>query len=160
VTDVVDKATRSRMMAGIRGKNTLPELLVRRGLHKRGFRYKLHDRRLPGAPDLVFPKRRAVIFVHGCFWHAHETCTYFRLPRTNEQFWAAKISGNCARDAGARALLIAAGWRVLYIWECSLRGAGQAARADRVNDAVATWLNSGGRWSQIGADGILVDAGS
>lgn len=108
-------------MAGIRGKDTRPEMILRRGLHARGFRFRLHDRRLPGSPDLVFPGRRAVIFVHGCFWHGHG-CHLFRLPATRQEFWRAKIEGNAARDALAEGALAADGWRVLSIWECALKG--------------------------------------
>lgn len=98
------------MMAGIRGKDTRPEMILRRGLHARGFRFRLHDRRLPGSPDLVFPGRRAAVFVHGCFWHGH-ACPLFRLPATRQEFWRAKIEGNAARDKGAEAALLADGWR-------------------------------------------------
>ncbi len=139
--DVVDAATRSRMMAGIRGKDTRPEMILRRGLHARGYRFRLHDRRLPGSPDLVFPGRRAVIFVHGCFWHGHD-CHLFRLPATRQEFWRAKIAGNAARDAVAEGALVAAGWRVLTVWECSLKGREKLA-VETVLDRVAAWLVAG-----------------
>ncbi|MCC5957703.1 MAG: DNA mismatch endonuclease Vsr [Natronohydrobacter sp.] len=141
MADVVDAATRSRMMAGIRGKDTRPEMILRRGLHARGFRFRLHDRRLPGSPDLVFPGRRAAVFVHGCFWHGH-ACPLFRLPATRQEFWRAKIEGNAARDKAAEAALLADGWRVLTIWECALKGRGRLP-AETVLDRAAEWLVNG-----------------
>ncbi|PWK55600.1 very short patch repair endonuclease [Roseicyclus mahoneyensis] len=141
MADVVDAATRSRMMAGIRGKDTQPEMILRRGLHARGFRFRLHDRRLPGSPDLVFPGRRAAVFVHGCFWHGH-TCPLFRLPATRQEFWRAKIEGNAARDKAAEAALLADGWRVLTIWECALKGR-ERLPVETVLDRAAEWLVNG-----------------
>lgn len=129
------------MMAGIRGKDTRPEMIVRRGLHARGFRFRLHVRRLPGTPDLVFPRRRAVIFVHGCFWHGHD-CHLFRLPATRRELWRTKIGGNAARDAAAEDALAAAGWRVLTIWECALKGR-ERLPVEAVLDRAAEWLASG-----------------
>lgn len=108
-------------MSRVRGKNTKPELLIRRALHAAGLRYRLHGAKLPGKPDLVFPARRAVIFVHGCFWHGHH-CSLFRLPATRTEFWSEKIESNRRRDAVALGSLRSAGWRVLTIWECALRG--------------------------------------
>lgn len=139
--DIVDAATRSRMMAGIRGKDTTPELIVRRGLHALGFRFVLHDRRLPGKPDLVLPRWRAVVFVQGCFWHGHD-CLLFRWPKTREAFWRDKIGRNRARDAAAEAELDAAGWRVLRIWECAMKGAGRIG-VEMVPPLAAVWLRSG-----------------
>lgn len=109
------------MMSGIGPKDTKPEMQVRRGLHALGHRYRLHARELPGRPDLVFPKRRAVIFINGCFWHGH-ACHLFRWPGTRPEFWRAKIGGNILRDQQTRQKLQEAGWRVLDVWECSLRG--------------------------------------
>lgn len=120
MADVVDKATRSRMMSGIRGKNTKPELLVRTYLHARGFRYKLHTSNLPGKPDLVFPKYRTVLFVHGCFWHGHQHCKYAANPKTNSDFWIKKLSANRDRDLKNESLLQTLGWHVLTIWECEI----------------------------------------
>lgn len=119
MTDVVDKKTRSRMMSGIRGKDTKPELIVRRYLHRHGFRYRLHDRKLPGHPDIVLPKYQTVVFVHGCFWHRHD-CTRFVWPKTRRKFWAEKISGNVQRDQVNAQLLRDMGWQVLVVWECDL----------------------------------------
>lgn len=120
MTDVVDAATRSRMMAGIQGKNTRPELFLRKALHAMGFRYRLGGKGLPGKPDIVFPRRRVVIFVHGCFWHMHE-CKYFKWPATNPQFWHEKLDGNVQRDRRVAVELQSRGWTVLTVWECELK---------------------------------------
>lgn len=121
MTDIVDRETRSRMMAGIGGKNTLPELVLRRTLHARGLRYRLHVRKLPGTPDMVFPRFRAVCFVHGCFWHRHAGCPYATTPATRPEFWKAKFDSNVERDRRNRLALLEAGWRVAIVWECALR---------------------------------------
>ena len=128
--DVVSAATRSRMMSGIRGANTKPELAVRKYLHARGFRYRLHRRDLPGRPDIVLPKYRAAVFVHGCFWHAHHGCRYFKMPETRRAFWEAKLLGNSARDAEQLQALGRLGWRVAVIWECALRSRPAEAGAE------------------------------
>lgn len=120
MTDVVDAAIRSRMMAGIQGKNTQPEMFLRRALHSMGFRYRLGGQGLPGKPDLVFSKRRAVIFVNGCFWHRHQ-CKGFKWPASNPQFWRDKLDANAQRDSRVAAELQAKGWTVLTVWECELR---------------------------------------
>ena len=135
------------MMAGIRGKDTKPELIIRRGLHALGFRYRLHDRRLAGQPDMVLPRYRAAIFVHGCFWHGHD-CLLFRWPKTRETFWQEKIGGNRRRDAEAEARLDHAGWRVLKIWECSIKGVGRIG-AEAVLPLAAEWLGSGATTGEI-----------
>lgn len=120
MVDVVDKATRSRMMSGIRGKNTKPELLVRKALHALGFRFRLHVKELPGKPDLVFPKHRAVVFVQGCFWHRHQQCRYAAVPKSNVEFWAEKLDENRKRDVLHEQQLKILGWRVFTIWECEI----------------------------------------
>lgn len=120
MTDVVDAATRSRMMAGIQGKNTQPEIFLRTALHAMGFRYRLGGNGLPGKPDIVFSKQRAVIFVNGCFWHRHE-CTYFKWPATNPQFWQEKLNSNAHRDGRIATELQSKGWTVLTVWECELK---------------------------------------
>lgn len=112
--------TRSENMSRIRGKDTQPEMTVRRTFWAAGLRYRLHDKRLLGNPDLVFPSRRAIVFVHGCFWHCHEGCGNFRIPKTRTEWWAAKLARNKARDVEVRAELEAAGWRVFVIWECEV----------------------------------------
>ena len=118
--DIVDSATRSRMMSGIRGTNTKPELVVRQFLHVRGLRYRLHVDGLPGRPDIVLPKHRAVVFVHGCFWHRHKFCRFATTPSTNRQFWLDKLTGNVRRDRRHGTELSKQGWRVLIVWECDL----------------------------------------
>lgn len=117
---MVDGATRSRMMSGIQGKNTKPEMFLRQALHSMGFRYRLGGNGLPGKPDIVLTKRRAVIFVNGCFWHQHE-CKYFKWPATNPQFWRKKLNDNAHRDSRVAAELQAKGWTVLTVWECELK---------------------------------------
>jgi DNA mismatch endonuclease, patch repair protein len=108
------------MMAGIRGTNTKPELAVRRFLHRLGFRYRLHDKRLPGRPDLVLPRYRTAVFVHGCFWHQHPGCRLAAKPGTNVDFWRAKLEGNVARDERVRSQLAESGWKALTVWECEV----------------------------------------
>ena len=108
-------------MAGIRGRDTKPELAVRRAVYRLGFRYRLHVRNLPGTPDLVFPRRRAVLFVHGCFWHRHTGCRLAYEPKSNVEFWRLKFARNVARDATATSQLADMGWEVLTIWECEVR---------------------------------------
>lgn len=130
-------------MSGIRGKNTKPELLVRKGLHARGFRFRLHSPNVPGKPDLVLARYRAAIFVHGCFWHGHD-CHLFRLPSTNSQFWQEKIGRNRSRDLQVREQLATSGWRVMVIWECALKGRTRLDPAGLL-DRVAAWLSGGGQ---------------
>lgn len=121
MVDIVDAGIRSKMMSGIKGKNTKPEWMVRRYLHREGFRYSLHRRDLPGKPDLTLPKYRAVIFVHGCFWHLHQGCRFATLPATRPEFWLHKLEGNRARDQHQAQVLMRDGWRIAVVWECSLR---------------------------------------
>lgn len=122
MVDVVSPTDRSRMMAGIKGKNSQPELLVRRLLFASGYRFRLHRRDLPGTPDIVMPGRKIAIFVHGCFWHMHEGCRYAKMPTTRPDFWKTKLEANVGRDRRAVEKLLALGWRVLCVWECSTRG--------------------------------------
>lgn len=118
--DIVSPDKRSQMMAGIKGKNTRPEMLVRRLVHGMGFRYRLHRKDLPGSPDLVFPRLRKVIFVHGCFWHRHPGCKFAYTPKSNKQFWLQKLESNTRRDARALKALDALGWDILVVWECEV----------------------------------------
>lgn len=141
------------MMAGIRSANTRPEMLVRRGLHALGYRYRLHVRQLPGKPDLVFPSRRAVIFVHGCFWHGHG-CSLFRWPSTRQEFWRSKIGANIARDGMTRERLIGTGWRVLELWECALRGRDRQP-VETVLAACAKFIDGSDMQATIGSSSIV-----
>ncbi|WP_432209059.1 very short patch repair endonuclease [Acinetobacter variabilis] len=139
MADIVDSPTRSRMMAGIRGRNTKPELLIRSLLHRKGFRFRLHVKDLPGKPDIVLPKYRAVIFIHGCFWHGHQDCHLFRLPATRTEFWQEKILRNQTNDSRAVEILLASNWRVCIVWECSIRGARKDP--EKVVSTIADWLS-------------------
>ena len=121
MTDIVDRKRRSELMAGIRSRNTTPELTVRRIAHRMGLRFRLHRTDLPGSPDLVFPKHRLVVFVHGCFWHRHEGCRYASTPKSRMTFWMEKFAANVARDARQEAALRARGWRTLVIWQCETK---------------------------------------
>jgi DNA mismatch endonuclease (patch repair protein) len=129
MADVHNKATRSYNMSQIKGKNTKPEMLVRKFLHAQGFRYKLHDKALPGKPDLVLPKYKTVIFIHGCFWHGHEGCNYYVVPKTRTDWWLKKINGNIANDQKAMIALEKEGWKIITIWECDLK-------ADKISETL------------------------
>ena len=146
--DIVDASTRSRMMAGIRGKDTRPEVLLRSALHRHGFRFRLHDRRLPGRPDLVLPRYRAAVLVHGCFWHRHEGCRYATTPSTRPEFWESKFEANVLRDREVLTMLRAAGWRVATVWECALR---KPIDVEETSRALGGWLRDGGEDFEIGA---------
>ena len=132
--DVVSPTIRSRMMSGIRGKDTAPERIVRSVAHRLGLRFRLHDRRLPGSPDLVFPRHRTVVLVHGCFWHRHD-CGLAAVPKTRADFWAAKFAANQQRDLRNRTLLEQQGWRVLEVWEC------ETHEPDAVKRRLALWFS-------------------
>lgn len=136
--DVLTPEQRRLNMSRIRGKDTAPEMIIRRALHARGFRYRLHDKRLPGKPDLVFPRHRAVIFIHGCFWHGHN-CHLFRWPTTRAEFWQKKISQNQARDTKSERELTAQGWRWMAVWESQLNQ-GQEQVLDGLIDKCAKFL--------------------
>jgi DNA mismatch endonuclease, patch repair protein len=138
MVDVVDKATRSRMMGGIRAKNTRPEVGLRSALHRLGLRFRIHDRRLPGCPDIVFPKYRAAVQVHGCFWHRHEGCRFTTIPSSNPEFWQHKFDANVARDRESQQKLEGQGWRIAIVWECAVR----QRTADAVAADLANWLRS------------------
>jgi len=144
--DVVDKVTRSRMMAGIRGKDTRPELLLRSALHKKAFRFRLHDKRLPGRPDIVLPKYNAVIFVDGCFWHRHKGCKYTTTPKTRIEFWKKKFKESTSRDQRNHAELLEAGWRVAVVWECAIK----KWPAECVAQKVSRWLEGEQQTLEIG----------
>jgi len=133
------------MMSGIRGADTRPELLVRRHLHAAGFRFRLHARALRGRPDLVLPRWKAAIFVHGCFWHRHPGCRYATTPATRPEFWREKFERNLQRDAAVRVALEDEGWRVATVWECALR-----RDPAQTLDALAAWIRSGAPSAEFG----------
>lgn len=135
-------------MSGIRGKNTQPELLVRRALFASGYRFRLHRRDLPGAPDVVLPGRKVAIFAHGCFWHMHAGCKNAKLPATRPEFWRGKLEGNVQRDRRAIELLVADGWRVLTVWECATRDPITLAR---LSESLSRWIEGSERTGVIGA---------
>lgn len=142
MVDVVDQATRSRMMSGIRGKNTRPEMVVRQFLHAHGFRYRLHARNLPGSPDIVLPKWMVAVFVHGCFWHRHQGCRFTTTPGSNAERWQTKFEENVARDRRDIRQLVSTGWAVIILWECGLREVEGGRRSirwllDRIRDPSA-----------------------
>ncbi|MCT2539978.1 very short patch repair endonuclease [Sedimentimonas flavescens] len=154
MTDIVDQQTRSRMMAGIRGKDTKPELALRRALHVRGFRFRLHSNKVYGRPDLVLPKHHAAVFVNGCFWHRHQGCRYTTTPSTRQDFWQAKFKANVARDEAVSGKLLEDGWRIATVWECALR------KPDQVNstaDLLTAWLRSNELQLQIGDEDSRTD---
>ena len=132
--------------ASIRGKNTTPEVRLRKALHGAGFRFRLHSAKLPGRPDIILPKFRAALFVHGCFWHRHEGCSNASVPKSNPKFWEDKFARNVERDKANVAGLHAVGWRVAIIWECAIRKRGEADVAEEL----AVWLKSGGRDLEVG----------
>ena len=145
MADTVSPEVRSRMMAGIRRRDTKPEWAVRRHLHARGFRYRLDVRKLPGSPDIVLSRHRAAIFVHGCYWHRHPGCRYATTPKSNAAFWKGKFDRNVERDAAAIGALEEAGWRVAVVWECGLR-----------RDRLADSLDLLDAWIREGEGGIVV----
>ncbi|MES2849962.1 MAG: DNA mismatch endonuclease Vsr [Bacteroidota bacterium] len=123
MADVHNKEQRSYNMSRIKGRDTKPEMLVRKFLFANGYRYRLHDKKLPGKPDIVLPKYRTVIFVHGCFWHGHENCKYYKVPQTRTDWWLNKINGNIANDDKATKALKKDGWKIITLWECDLKPA-------------------------------------
>ena len=139
--DIVDPATRSRMMSGIRGRDTKIELVVRKALHARGLRYRLHNRSLPGRPDIAFMGVKAAVLMNGCFWHGHD-CSFFRLPASNTEFWREKIDANRRRDAKALDSLHALGWRTATVWECAIRNRPVEEFAHLL-DCIESWVRAG-----------------
>ena len=137
--DVVDKQTRSRMMANIKGKNTKPEITIRSLLHRQGFRFRIHDKSLPGKPDLILKRYKAVIFVHGCYWHRHENCKLASTPKQNKEFWLKKFDENLRRDGEVYYQLKLLAWRTAVIWECSIRD--KKNLPDYIK-TLTTWLKS------------------
>lgn len=141
--DVLTPEQRRLNMSCIRGRDTRPEMTIRQALHSCGYRFRLHRRDLPGCPDLVFPRYRAVIFVHGCFWHGHD-CPLFKWPGTRRAFWENKITRTAQRDAQNIAALLQLDWRVLILWECALRGSGRLTHED-VTQRCSSFLSSADR---------------
>lgn len=131
MADVMTPEQRSRCMAAVKGKDTKPEMIVRKYLFSRGMRFRVQVRKLPGNPDIVLPKYKTVIFVNGCFWHGHEDCKYFRLPKSNVEFWKEKIGRNIERDRESMQALLDLGWKIIRVWECELRN--KANREDTLN---------------------------
>ncbi len=142
--------TRSQMMARIRSADTKPELVLRKALHAIGYRFRLHVRSLPGCPDIVMPKYRCTIFVHGCFWHGHDGCRNFRTPKTRPEFWSAKIGSNRDRDRRSVDALLGAGWRVLVVWECATR----SFEVDNLVSIIAEWLQSSETSAELSSGGL------
>lgn len=147
MADVVSREKRSQMMAGIKGKNTRPEIAIRKALFALGYRFRIHDTRLPGKPDVVFPGRKAVLFVEGCFWHQHD-CHLFKMPSSRQDFWRNKIESNKRRDVRVRDELQAQGWRYLTVWECALKGRTRLP-FPVVIDRIRAWLESTERTGEI-----------
>jgi DNA mismatch endonuclease, patch repair protein len=141
MVDTVDAATRSRMMAGIGSRNTQPELLVRRNLHARGFRYTLDGAGLPGRPDIVLPNWKVAIFVNGCFWHWHG-CHLSKIPDANRAFWETKLMATQARDYVSQMAIVSAGWRVAIVWECALRGKLAESQLPRLSRNLERWIRA------------------
>lgn len=152
MADIVSPEKRSQMMSGIRGKNTLPEMIIRKALHKLGFRYRINVRNLPGKPDLVFARYKAVIFIHGCFWHGHEDCRLFKWPSSRIEFWKTKIIRNRELDQAAVGKLLSEGWRVGVIWECSMRGKSKRTK-DYIINRTTGWILSNKPYFQL-RDGV------
>lgn len=138
MADSTVASTRSKMMAAIRGKDTRPELMVRSALHAKGYRYRLHLSRLPGKPDIVLASHKAVVFVHGCFWHRHNGCHWCTFPKTRTEFWQTKFALNIARDASQQEQLLQLGWRVATVWECATK----ASDFGCIIEELSTWLKS------------------
>jgi DNA mismatch endonuclease (patch repair protein) len=147
MVDVVPINVRRRMMSGIRSTNTIPERIVRSGLHRRGYRFRLHVVDMPGRPDIVLPKHAVAILVHGCFWHGHR-CPLFRLPATRVRFWRNKIETNCRNDIRNHRRLLQRGWRVLTVWECALKGSGRIS-PDDLFARIERWMSTSHRSGTI-----------
>ncbi len=161
--DVMTKEQRRLSMSHNRSKNSSPELLIRKALHRAGFRYRVCDRRYPGSPDIVLPRYYAVIFINGCFWHAHANCRYFRFPSSNQTFWLKKFLRNRERDARNLREYQERSWRVCVVWECAIRGPRRKQKIDELTAKVIHWLEEEGdpflelrgAWSPEGSGGDL-----
>jgi DNA mismatch endonuclease (patch repair protein) len=155
MADVVDKATRSRMMAGIKGKDTNPEIFLRKALFALGFRFRLHRPDIPGRPDIVLPKHRALVLVHGCYWHGHQ-CRNFKWPVTNAQFWRDKIDANRRRDRENLSAQRKAGWRIIIVWECAIRGSMKRAPTIDVVTLISRWIATGRDYAVVDTRGLHI----
>lgn len=147
--DIVNSETRSRMMSGIRSKNTKPEIIIRKGLFNRGLRYRINDKKVFGKPDIVLKKHKAIIFIHGCFWHGHIGCKNFKMPSSNREFWVNKIDVNRKRDGEVLNYLHATGWRICIVWECAVRGKYQLNKIDETIQKLYDWIISDNIWLEI-----------
>ncbi|MDO9296804.1 very short patch repair endonuclease [Bradyrhizobium sp.] len=152
--DVVDKITRSRMMSGIRGKDTKPEIGLRSALHRRGLRYRLHVAGLPGRPDIVLPRHNAIVEIRGCFWHRHQHCAFCTKPASNVPFWRAKFGDTIKRDKRNVEALRKLGWRVAIVWECSVKEQG----ADAVADKIAAWFQTRSWFKEVSSRSARAEA--
>lgn len=139
-------------MAGIKGRDTKPEVLIRKALFAAGFRFRLHRKDLPGSPDIVLPGRRVAVFVHGCFWHAHPGCRYAKTPATRREFWEAKLAANAERDRRARDALLSSGWRVLVVWECATRS---TAVRNALPELLKCWMDGSGTIGELDSSSTL-----
>ena len=146
--DIVDAETRKRMMSRIRGKDTKPEVAIRKRLYAKGYRYRIHTKKLPGKPDIVFLGRKAAIFINGCFWHFHD-CHLFRMPKTRQKWWERKLVGNLERDRRNVKALLGMGWRVMVIWECSWRTKKREQNYDKIANRITMWLKKGSAFEEI-----------
>ncbi len=146
MSDTVSPEKRSAMMAGIRAKDTKPELTIRKALFASGFRFRLHNRKLPGSPDIVLAKHHVAIFVHGCFWHLHHNCKLSKIPATRTDFWAKKLTANTTRDTQATDQLLALGWRVLVVWECHIRA---NRNCSELQQQLTQWIHDHDSFGQL-----------
>jgi DNA mismatch endonuclease (patch repair protein) len=153
MADVLSPVQRSAMMSAVGREDTSPELVVRRLLHSLGYRFRLHRRDLPGTPDVVLPKYRTALFVHGCFWHAHSACRFSKLPATRTDFWTQKLNANRNRDQRVQSELLALGWRVLIVWECATRS---AVLQRQLADQLPAWLGGVDLIGQLGAEQVSI----
>ncbi|MDW9481251.1 DNA mismatch endonuclease Vsr [Sinorhizobium meliloti] len=154
MADTVTPEVRSRMMAAVRSRNTVPEMAIRKSLHASGFRYRIHKKIGKSRPDILLPKYSAAIFVHGCFWHGHVGCRYSRMPKSNVEFWTSKIERNAARDTRNEDEITQLGWRIAVVWECAVRDLG----ALEVCEKLADWLRQGGATLEIESDVVAGEA--
>lgn len=136
MTDIHSKETRSYNMSRIKGTNTKPEIIVRKYLFSKGLRFRIHTKNLPGKPDIVLPKYKTVVFVHGCFWHGHENCKYFVIPKTKTEWWLKKIQGNCTNDTKNYKILREHGWKIITVWECDLKKSKQASTLQNIYNLI------------------------